>query len=136
MSGELKDKIRQSIERIKLFEPPEGYYVAFSGGKDSVVVKTLVDMAEVKYDAHYNVTTVDPPELVRFIREQFPDVIFEKPKRTMRQLILYHMYPPTRFMRYCCEHLKEANGGAESWSQERDGLKALEEEAPKGLYLF
>jgi hypothetical protein len=23
----------------------------------------------VKYDAHYNVTSVDPPELVRFIEE-------------------------------------------------------------------
>ena len=48
------DKVTRSIERLKTFEPPEGYYLAFSGGKDSVVIKHLADMAGVKYDAHYN----------------------------------------------------------------------------------
>lgn len=27
--------IQRSIDRLKAFEPPEGYFVAFSGGKDS-----------------------------------------------------------------------------------------------------
>lgn len=49
-----KDKVQVAIDRLKAFEPPEGYYLAFSGGKDSVVIKALADMAEVKYDAHYN----------------------------------------------------------------------------------
>ena len=59
-----KSKIEVAIERFRTFEPNEGYYIAFSGGKDSVVIKALADMAGVKYDAHYNVTSVDPPELV------------------------------------------------------------------------
>lgn len=59
-----------SIERLKAFEPEEGYYLAFSGGKDSVVCKALLDMAGCKYDAVYRVTSVDPPELVRFIKEK------------------------------------------------------------------
>ena len=48
-----KDKVQVAIERLKTFEPPEGYYLVFSGGKDSVVIKALADMAGVKYDAHY-----------------------------------------------------------------------------------
>lgn len=34
-----KDKVQVAIDRLKAFEPPEGYYLAFSGGKDSVVIK-------------------------------------------------------------------------------------------------
>lgn len=30
-----KDKVETAMERLKCFEPPEGYYLAFSGGKDS-----------------------------------------------------------------------------------------------------
>lgn len=33
--SELLTKEAKSIERLKAFEPPEGYYLAFSGGKDS-----------------------------------------------------------------------------------------------------
>jgi phosphoadenosine phosphosulfate reductase len=102
--------IEKSIMRLKEFEPPEGYYLAFSGGKDSCVLKALADMAGVKYDAHYNWTTVDPPELVRFIREQHPDVVFERPKLTMFQLIKKKKFPPTRKARYCCAELKERGG--------------------------
>lgn len=51
------DKVAIAIERIKTFEPEEGYYVAFSGGKDSQVVLDLVERSGVKFDAHMNLTT-------------------------------------------------------------------------------
>lgn len=74
-----KDKVQKAIEIIRFFEPSDGsgYWMAFSGGKDSVVVKALMDMAGVKYETHYQVTTVDPPELIRFIKQTYPDVIFD-----------------------------------------------------------
>jgi phosphoadenosine phosphosulfate reductase len=103
------DKVAVSIQRLQSFEPPDGYWLAFSGGKDSVVIKALADMAGVKYEAHYSLTTVDPPELVYFIRT-FPDVIIDKPKETMWQLIVRKRMPPTRIQRYCCEALKEGGG--------------------------
>ena len=124
-----EDKVQKAIERLKAFEPPEGYYVAFSGGKDSQCVYHLCKMASVKFDAHYSVTGIDPPELMRFLKKNYPDVIWdyhywndEKPEHyfpdgrpkqlTMWSLIADHTIPPTRQARYCCSALKE-NGGAE-----------------------
>ncbi len=110
------DKVQVAIKRLQLFEPPDGYYVAFSGGKDSCVIKTLADMAGVKYDAHYNHTSVDPPELIYFIREHHPDVKIEYPRYpdgtrvTMWNLIPKKKMPPTRLVRYCCQYLKESGG--------------------------
>lgn len=114
--SELDEKVKTSIERLKAFEPKngEGYYLAFSGGKDSVVCKALMEMAGVKYDATYRVTSVDPPELVRFIKEKHPDVKREIPHDkdgkpiTMWNLIPRKLMPPTRIVRYCCDALKES----------------------------
>lgn len=110
-------KLEVSIERIKQIEPRGGsWYLAFSGGKDSCVVKALCDMAGVKYDAHYHITSVDPPELVRFIKEKHPDVSLDFPRYkdgsviTMWNLIPKEKMPPTRMVRYCCQYLKEDGG--------------------------
>lgn len=99
-----------AIDRIKTFEPQEGYYVAFSGGKDSVVILDLVKRSGVKFDAHYNITGIDPPELFYFIRDQHPEVQRHRPEKTMWKLIVEKMMPPTRLVRYCCESLKERGG--------------------------
>lgn len=107
---EKRDKVAIAIKRIKEFEPPEGYYVAFSGGKDSVVVYDLVKRSGVKYDVHHHLTTVDPPELIRFMREHFGEVPLEKPAINMWKLIIHNKMPPTRLMRYCCRELKERGG--------------------------
>lgn len=110
------DKEQHAIETLQAFAPEEGYYVAFSGGKDSVCIKKLCDLAGVKYDAHYRVTSIDPPELVQFIKREYPDVEFDKPRDkngkqiTMMSLISHRGIPPTRFARYCCEDLKETGG--------------------------
>lgn len=110
-------KLEVSIERIKQIEPRGGsWYLAFSGGKDSCVIKALCDMAGVKYDAHYRVSSVDPPELIRFIKEKHPDVTFDFPRDkdgkviTMWNLIPKKHMPPTRMVRYCCQYLKEDGG--------------------------
>jgi phosphoadenosine phosphosulfate reductase len=129
--GQLKSerewRLEAAIQRLKSFEPPDGYYVAFSGGKDSQCVYHLCKMAGVKFDAHYAITSVDPPELVRFIKEQYPDVECKsqhyddgKPEHyypdgrpkpiTMWSLIADHILPPTRKVRYCCASLKEPGG--------------------------
>lgn len=104
------DLVSIALDRLKAFEPAEGYYGAFSGGKDSCVIKELARLAGVKVDWHYNWTTVDPPELLQFIKKHHADVEIHKPEMTMWQLIVKKRYPPTRMVRYCCEILKEGGG--------------------------
>lgn len=104
------DKVKMAIDRLQSFEPPEGYYLAFSGGKDSQAIYHLAKEAKVKFDAHYNLTTVDPPELVHFIKKNYPDVHVHRPELTMWQLIVKKLMPPTRLARYCCEYFKEGGG--------------------------
>jgi len=111
--------IKKAIDRIQAFAPiaerTGGYFVAYSGGKDSDVILDLTKMAGVKFDAHYNLTSVDPPELVNHIRNNRPEVSIDRPMRdgkqtTMWNLIVKKRMPPTRLARYCCEHLKEGGG--------------------------
>lgn len=121
------DKVDRAVWRLQEAEKltkGEGLYICFSGGKDSCVIKALADMAGVKYDAHYSVTGIDPPELVRFVRRCYPDVHFNYPHYpdnysvemlrgrviTMWNLIPHKRMPPTMMVRYCCQYLKESNG--------------------------
>ena len=99
-----------AIERIKAFEPPEGYYLAFSGGKDSTVIYHLAVMANVKFDAHYAQVGIDPPELVQHIKRYYPDVERHTQHPSIWQLVEKKGLP-RRQARWCCELLKE-NGGS------------------------
>lgn len=99
----------KNLEQFALDHNPAGYTVGFSGGKDSVVLMDIVKKSGVKFHAVYNVTTVDPPELVRFIRENYPDIKFSRPKYSMWELIRKKGMPPTRLVRFCCQWLKEKN---------------------------
>ena len=116
MDGQIRDKVEMAIHRLQAFCPEEGYYVAFSGGKDSQCIYHLCEMAGVKFDAHYNVTSVDPPELIWFIQKHYPQVHWDYPRDndgkvvTMWNLIPRNGMPPTRLARYCCEWFKEASG--------------------------
>jgi phosphoadenosine phosphosulfate reductase len=105
-----RDKVQMAIERLRAHEPAEGYYLAFSGGKDSVVIYRLAQMAGVQFDAHYQITTVDPPELVQFIKAAYPEVERVRPQQSMWQLVASNDWPPTRQQRYCCKELKETGG--------------------------
>ncbi len=107
--GHIHDPVALAIERLRTFEPPEGYWLAFSGGKDSVCIKRLTEMAGVKFESHYNVTTIDPPELVRFIRDVHPDVKMDRGPKSFFQLVVDKGFP-LRHRRWCCESLKEGGG--------------------------
>lgn len=105
-------KIEESISLIKKTEKlalnlnQNGFYLGFSGGKDSLVCYDLLKKANVKFIAVYNVTGIDPPENVYYIRENFDDVKFSFPKESFFSLIARKGLP-SRQRRYCCELLKE-----------------------------
>lgn len=119
-----KSKIDKAIERIQFYErvalnmSSDGYYVAYSGGKDSLVIAYLCILAKVKFKLHNNHTTLDAPELVYHIRdmkkwfkkEHNVELQIHYPEMSMWQLIPLKLMPPTRLVRYCCDYLKEGGG--------------------------
>lgn len=114
------DLVKLSIDRLQYFEAqalsmqPFGYWLAFSGGKDSIVIKDLAIKARVKFEAHFNITTIDSPELMQYIREHHADVKRDRALKNMMQLIAEARSYPMDNRRFCCEHLKE-RGGSDSF---------------------
>jgi phosphoadenosine phosphosulfate reductase len=102
------DKVKNAIDLLKYFEPKDKpYYLAFSGGKDSIVIHELARMSGVKFQAFHQLTTIDPPEVIRFIKSEYPNCLIHRPKESMWDLIIRKGTPPTRMIRYCCAILKE-----------------------------
>ncbi len=112
----LQTKIDYSIALMQKAEPlalqmhPDGFHLAFSGGKDSQVLYHIALMAGVKFKAHMQITTLDPPELMRFVREKYPDVQLHHPPLNFYKLLDKKGYLPRRQVRWCCEKLKEHAG--------------------------
>lgn len=48
--SDLQELERKAIQRLKSFEPEDGYYLCYSGGKDSDVIRILANLAGVKHD--------------------------------------------------------------------------------------
>ena len=111
---QLQAKIDYSINLIRRAEPTalryraEGFFVAFSGGKDSQALLKLTELAGVKFTAEYRLTTIDPPENVRFIKEHYPSVVIVRPVESFYRICLHHKTLPTQWMRFCCRELKES----------------------------
>ena len=101
----LDDKIHEAVDFIKSYESSDCYVVKFSGGKDSIVVYDLVKKAEVKHQAFYNCTTIDPPELTRFILKYYPEVKWLRSHRNFFQW-LERVGLPTKTKRWCYTKLK------------------------------
>jgi phosphoadenosine phosphosulfate reductase len=99
--------VTDAIKLLRQMQPiDQPYYGCFSGGKDSCVIKELGRLAGINAVWHYNVTTIDPPELVRFIRKEAPSVIWHRQERSMFAAIIAKGFP-TRQNRWCCERYKE-----------------------------
>lgn len=109
----LQSKIDHSISLIQRAEATalryrsEGFHVAFSGGKDSQVLLKLTQLAGVRYTAEHNLTTIDPPENVHFIREHYPSVQIIRPELSFWRLCLKYRMLPNRRMTFCCHDQKE-----------------------------
>lgn len=106
-----REKEQRAIKYLQTFQPQEEpYYLCYSGGKDSDCIRILAELAGVKHECKHNLTTVDAPETVYYVRETIGKENIERPELTMWQLIVKKRMPPTRLVRYCCEHLKERGG--------------------------
>jgi len=134
----LQRKIDSAIALLRMYEPTalrsseNGYYLAYSGGKDSGVILKLAELAGVKFEAYYNVTTIDPPELVRFIRRVHPEVNFNRPEKHLLNYMVERCKGlPVRMARWCCLIYKEQGGNGRA---KIIGVRAEESKKRKGLW--
>ena len=116
-TNQLQRKVEYSIELLRKCEDmalrmdaENGFYLALSGGKDSQALYHIAQMAGVKFKAHMNLTSVDPPEVIRFVKQNYPDVELIKPKMSIYDMAKKKGMLPTRMMRWCCAEFKEMSG--------------------------
>jgi phosphoadenosine phosphosulfate reductase len=134
---EMQTYIDNSILICKEFQnrdPERITILAFSGGKDSLATYLVMALSGIKFKAVYSPTSVDPPELIYYIKYSFnpwaeskgyPAIEIVKYNKftknrakgkmegkeiTMMSLLSNRALPPTRRMRYCCSELKERTG--------------------------
>lgn len=78
--------------------------LAFSSGKDSVVLDYLAKEANVKVQRFHNVTTIDPPGTIAFAEKHGCDIV--RGRYSFLDLVEKKGFP-TMFRRFCCKELKE-----------------------------
>ena len=101
----------RAISRIRSFCRGKKTLVAFSGGKDSQCCYHLCEEAGVPFTAQYSVTRFEPPELLRFIRENYPGVSFRRAYRRSLVEDIERRGPPSRWARWCCDAKHKATPG-------------------------
>ena len=116
-TNQLQRKVEYTINLLRKCEDmalrmdaENGFYLAFSGGKDSQALYHIAQMAGVKFKARMNLTSVDPPEVIRFVKQNYPDVELIKPKMSIYDMAKKKGVLPTRMMRWCCAEYKEMSG--------------------------
>lgn len=102
--------LRKSEKMALRLDPENGFYLAFSGGKDSQCLYYMAKLAGVRFKAHMNLTSVDPPAVIRFVKTQYPDVELIKPKMSIYDMAKKKHLMPTRPLRWCCYEFKETSG--------------------------
>lgn len=100
-------------------------FVGFSGGKDSIVTAKILELSGVDYQLYYSMTGIDAPEVVRFIRREYPECIFLKPRFSFWHFLSVST-PPSGRLRWCCGKLKKYPAWKIPTTQRAMGIRAEE----------
>lgn len=101
---DLEKKVSQSVRLIRSVNRCSDVIIAYSGGKDSDVIRSLCIEAKVPFRMVYNSTTIDPPGTIN--RNLSLGAVINRPKKTFLQLVAKKGLPSIN-RRFCCEVLKE-----------------------------
>lgn len=100
-----------AIELIQAYNNPNRpYYGGFSGGIDSQIIYDLAKRADANVVWHYNQSPIDEPETRDFIKEEYPDVIWENYAQGFFRKLFLSNGLPLRTQRWCCGVIKECGG--------------------------
>lgn len=113
----LRDKLERSVSLLrkaesiaKMYDSEEGFFLAFSGGKDSQALYHVTKMAGVLFKGHFSPTSVDPGELIRFIKTEYPSVVRHRLETNIYRRAVERKILPTMRVRWCCADFKETAG--------------------------
>ncbi len=98
------DKINKAVSLIRSIGSQHNCALAFSGGKDSVMLEWLCVEAGVKVDKFHNVTTIDPEGTISLCMRHGCNIV--RPELSFLDLVEKKGFP-TMFRRFCCKELKE-----------------------------
>lgn len=119
----LKAKIEYSVNLLRkaeklalIYDPEDGFHLAFSGGKDSQALYHITELAEVKFQGHMSLTSVDPPEVIRFVRQYYPEVKLKKPSDSIFNIAVKKGILPTMRVRFAAKNLRRTKVRARSRS--------------------
>lgn len=102
--------LRKAESLALKYDHDDGFYLAFSGGKDSQCLYHVAQLAGVRFKAHFSPTSVDPPQVIRFIRRNYPDVEFGHIEQSIYDVAVKEGILPTMSVRWCCSIFKETAG--------------------------
>lgn len=98
------DKIKKSIRFMKSVASQHNVALAFSSGKDSVVLDYLAKEAKIKPQLFHNITTIDPRGVIPFAEKYGATLV--RNELSFLDLVEKKGFP-TMFRRFCCKELKE-----------------------------
>lgn len=104
------DVLRKGEKLALFYDKNDGYWLGFSGGKDSQVLFHMAQLSGVKFKAFFSPTSIDPPENIRFIRTNYPEVAFTPLKASIFKMFEQKKALPSMRIRWCCAEFKEKGG--------------------------
>lgn len=105
-----RDIILKAVPFALRYDPDKGFWCGFSGGKDSQALYHMMQLCNAPMHVYFSPTSVDPPEVVRFIRKNYPEVEFVKIHENIYDVFKQMKVLPSMRIRWCCSHFKEKGG--------------------------
>lgn len=105
-----QDIILKAAPLALRYDPDKGFFVGFSGGKDSQALYHMMQLCDVPMHAYFSPTSIDPAENIRFIRKNYPEVEFTKIDKSIFDVFREMKVLPSMKIRWCCAYFKEKGG--------------------------
>lgn len=105
-----RDVILKALPLALKYDPDKGFFVGISFGKDSQALYHMMQLCNVPFHAYFSPTSIDPAEVIRFGRKNYPEVEFTKIDKSIFDVFKAMKILPSMRIRWCCAYFKEKGG--------------------------